>query len=233
MINDSKYTEYHNNTKIEFKEINGVICCCFIALRDIKKGEELFYGYDEEYWKYRLTAINPVCKDGQLIDLRMVDVKSVLDTIDWKAKCEIRLSLAIQKITNEEQMGLFAAEDISVKDIITYYPTHLIVTNMDKTNTVINKPDGEEYTRDYVSLLCKKYSVICDGFRVVGDPNKIHDCNFLGHMCNDANNTDYSNNAFLNISKDSNGKTIIIVHPLRDIKKDEEIFYDYGKSYIW
>jgi SET domain-containing protein len=55
MINDAKNSEFENNSEFRIieKKIKKNSQICLYSIKDIKKGDELFASYGEEYWTTR------------------------------------------------------------------------------------------------------------------------------------------------------------------------------------
>lgn len=137
--------------------------------------------------------------------------------------------------------GVFATCDIAAEEVITLYPSD-IVTHVIEGQIIcevdINHPvmaDGMKCMEYCLSSFGKDH-----GFPLVGDPTKIDNPTFLGHMCNDRvrcvsskNEKAYvvtslrtSNAGFFPLVKD-----FVAVVATKNIKRGEEIFVTYGTEY--
>ena len=87
-------------------------------------------------------------------------------------KCQVQQSVLVPG-----ERGVFATADIGKDEVITLYPGDYPVTD-----------EGiymaHERTRIDMKQ-CVTYGYNCGDIYLIGDPNKVDDSNFLGHICND------------------------------------------------
>lgn len=111
--------------------------------------------------------------DFYRIRLPSCNSNSNFDSTTILSKCQVRESVVVPG-----ERGVFAIADIEKNEVITLYPGDYPVTDegiyMAHGRTRI---DMEQ---------CVAYGYNCGDIYLIGDPNKVDDTNFLGHMCNDA-----------------------------------------------
>lgn len=98
---------------------------------------------------------------------------SNFDSTAVLSKCQVRQSVVVPG-----ERGVFATVNIEKDEVITLYPGDYPVT------------DGGIYMahgRTKIDMKqCITYGYNCGDIYLIGDPNKVDDTNFLGHICNDA-----------------------------------------------
>ena len=180
----------------------------------------------------------------QGLESRLTEQK-VLDFMIEKAKI---------KTASAKGRGLFAKNDISKNEIITFYPADIAsyIPNED-----VIKPDHipvETYSQRFktqfgenikkereIAATMNEYTYDLDpNYRIIGSPYFTKDTNYMGHVINDGAKSDSteSNKVYLTISSLKSNCTFyhlkdlhVAIIATKNIKKDEELYITYGVEY--
>lgn len=139
------------------------------------------------------------------------------------------------KNSNIQGLGVFALKNIKKGDIISLYPSELVIYHdNDKiypigTERVIKKYNLNKNMDDYMKNNVYIYN-INENYSIVGDPYYIKDTNHVGHILNDGCNDDE------NYKLNSNCiyyryKIFILIVANRDINMNEELLVSYLQNY--
>lgn len=151
--------------------------------------------------------------------------------------------------------GVFATKDIKKNEIITLYPADIIMIS-DKTKNgcgiLLGKLYKERGNKDIINNFNKKelkgeslnnpYLInLNENIKLIGDPYKQDNLNYVGHLINDGckhNRTEKSKKIYLKIAylkcnvffKNYNN-IALYCYAYKDIKKGDELYFPYGTKY--
>jgi len=154
------------------------------------------------------------------------------------------------------RFGVFATHDMCAGDIITLYPADLVVETVDKQTNEYNllvskelydlKFSNDEFTKETVIEKCSDFFYnyvisLTENINISGSPDLDINLSYVGHLINDGTEiipTDeimidkYNNSSQLRANCCfKNFNNVLVAIAMKDIKKDDEIFLNYGHKY--
>lgn len=161
--------------------------------------------------------------------------------IDKRIFCNL-LKVVELRPSQVHDRGVFATRNIQKNELITFYPGDAVIkttvdSNLYGMSMIPNNFDMLLYKSEF--LVNYQFDVTTE-YSIVGNPNKVDDTSYLGHMINDVaklENKDDLPRYAKEVNAGCNAQAIyiseyhiaIVAH--RDIIKDEEIFMPYGPEY--
>lgn len=144
--------------------------------------------------------------------------------------------------------GVFASKDIKQGELITYYPAHYVLANIEDNEVLVPGEQVKSRGLKFNRTIKESYSAeLTRYYYVCGDPRLKNKTAFLGHMCNDGathncmeNDDDAEDEYDKNVGRYCNAiikkkplmpDLSVRVVSLKNIKEGEEILVPYGFNY--
>lgn len=145
--------------------------------------------------------------------------------------------------------GVFATRNIATGEIITFYPgdhLHINISGVESAKhrriNCIRSGSSKACDEDnnWAELLSKYKFSVDEQISIVGDPTKVDDPRYLGHMCNDGARSHSKEDIqlYIRVSRLKCNADFTLVSgchvaitATKDIKEGEEILVTYGPGY--
>ena len=204
-----------------------------VEQNELELCEKILYNIYKNNSKRKLCEVDNKTYDVEIAKINCLRLIS----------CGIELNKVEVKQSIIHGKGVFAKVDISIDELITFYPGDIVdyYPNGEVYPSVVltwnSKRLGKKETYDYHTYACS----IDKNYEIIGDP-EFEDPSYLGHLINDAGNHDSTEKSIeeyddFNIFKTNcefhccKENLHMAIKAIKNIKEGEELLIQYGSGY--